>query len=126
MRDVGVGVISSGLRPTEITPTPTSRGPCSECSEKGIHLTVPMGARYRSNRDSLYEGGGKANIALARKLLGIVYRTLWNGWVFEDFPAFRLKDGTIPVWSREGAKKHAASRRDLSLSAKTGKKKRAT
>ena len=72
------------------------------------------------------KGGGKANIALARKLLGIVYRTLWNGWVFEDFPAFRLKDGTIPVWSREGAKKYAASRRDLSPLAKTGKKKRAT
>jgi transposase len=45
------------------------------------------------------KGGGKANIALARKLLGIVYRTLKNGWVFEDFTAFRLKDGTIPVWS---------------------------
>ncbi len=72
------------------------------------------------------KGGGKANIALARKLLGIVYRTLRNGWVFEDFPSFRLKDGTIPVWSREGARKYAASRRDLSLSAKTGKKKRAT
>ena len=72
------------------------------------------------------KGGGKANNALARKLLEIVYRTLRNGWVFADFPAFRLKDGTIPVWSKDGAKKHAASQRDLSLSAKTGKKKRAT
>jgi transposase len=71
------------------------------------------------------KGGGKANIALARKLLGIVYRTLKNGWVFEDFTAFRLKDGTIPVWSRDGARKGAASRRDLSLLAKT-RKKRAT
>jgi len=69
------------------------------------------------------KGGGKANIALARKLLGIVYRTLRNGWVFDDFPAFRLKDGTIPVWSRDGAKKYAASQRDLSLSAKPGRKK---
>lgn len=72
------------------------------------------------------KGGGKANIALARKLLGIVYRTLRNGWVFDDFPAFRLKDGTIPVWSRDGAKKYAAPRRDLSLSAKPGRKKKAT
>ena len=72
------------------------------------------------------KGGGKANIALARKLLEIVYRTLRNGWVFDDFSAFRLKDGSIPVWSRDGAKKYAASRRDLSRLAKTGNKKRAT
>lgn len=72
------------------------------------------------------KGGGKANIALARKLLEIVYRTLRNGWVFEDFAAYRLKDGTIPVWSKDRAKKYAASQRDLSLSAKTGRKKRAT
>jgi len=72
------------------------------------------------------KGGGKANIALARKLLEIAYRTLRNGWVFEDFPAFRLKDGTIPVWSRDGARKHAASQRDLSRSSKPGKRKRAT
>jgi len=43
------------------------------------------------------KGGGKANIALARKLLGIVYRTLKNGWIFEDFPAFRLVGGGSPV-----------------------------
>lgn len=46
------------------------------------------------------KGGGKANIALARKLLEIVYRTLKNEWVFEDFPSFRLKDGTVPTKSR--------------------------
>lgn len=73
------------------------------------------------------KGGGKANVALARKLLEIVYRTLRHGWVFADFPTYRLKDGTIPVWSKEGARKYDASRRDLSLCAKTGKtKKRAT
>jgi hypothetical protein len=33
-------------------------------------------------------GTGKAIIALARKFLGIIYRTLKNGWVFEDFPGF--------------------------------------
>ena len=31
-------------------------------------------------------GGGKANIALARKLLGVIYYTLKNNWVFADFP----------------------------------------
>jgi len=33
-------------------------------------------------------GTGKAIIALARKFLGIIYRTLKNDWVFEDFPRF--------------------------------------
>jgi transposase len=33
-------------------------------------------------------GGGKANIALARKFLGVIDHTLKNNWVFEDFPNF--------------------------------------
>ena len=37
-------------------------------------------------------GTGKAIIALARKFLGIIYRTLKNKWVFEDFPNFVLAD----------------------------------
>jgi transposase len=35
-------------------------------------------------------GGGKANIALAHKFLGVIYHTLKNNWVFEDFPNFVL------------------------------------
>ena len=35
-------------------------------------------------------GSGKAIIATARKLLGIIYNTLKNDWVFEDFPDFVL------------------------------------
>ncbi len=35
-------------------------------------------------------GGGKANIELARKFLGVIYHTLKNNWVFEDFPNFAL------------------------------------
>ena len=31
-------------------------------------------------------GGGKANIALARKFLKIIYETLKNDWIWEDFP----------------------------------------
>jgi hypothetical protein len=42
-------------------------------------------------------GSGKANIALARKLLDIVYRTLKNKWVFEDFAAYRLVGGVSPL-----------------------------
>lgn len=40
------------------------------------------------------KGAGKAIIALARKLLGIIYRTLKNNWVFEDFPNFVLAEAT--------------------------------
>ena len=35
-------------------------------------------------------GGGKAKIALARKLVKIVYDTLKQNWIFEDFPTFTL------------------------------------
>lgn len=35
-------------------------------------------------------GTGKAIVALARKFLGIIYRTLKNNWIFEDFPNFVL------------------------------------
>ena len=33
-------------------------------------------------------GKGKAIIALAKKFLGVIYKTLKNDWVFEDFPNF--------------------------------------
>lgn len=36
------------------------------------------------------KGSGKAIIATARKLLTIIYRTLKNNWVFEDFNTFKL------------------------------------
>ena len=37
-------------------------------------------------------GKGKSIIALAKKFLGIIFKTLKNGWVFEDFPKFVLAD----------------------------------
>src|SRR4029078_12255306 len=37
-------------------------------------------------------GAGKAIIALAKKFLGIIYRTLKNKWVFEDFANFVLAE----------------------------------
>ena len=36
-------------------------------------------------------GSAKANIALARKFLEIIYRILKNKWIFEDFTQFKLK-----------------------------------
>jgi transposase len=52
----------------------------------------PYLARYYDKIKSR-RGGGKAIIALARKFLGIIYRTLKNHWVFEDFPNFVLAEG---------------------------------
>ena len=43
--------------------------------------------RIRSRR-----GTGRAIIALAKKLLGIIYHTLKNNWVFQDFPNFVLRE----------------------------------
>lgn len=49
----------------------------------------PYLARY-FDRIQKRRGSGKAIIALARKFLGIVYRTLKNEWVFDDFTTFTL------------------------------------
>ena len=43
------------------------------------------------DRLKVKKGSGKAIIATARKLLGIIYQTLKNMRVFEDFPSFVLK-----------------------------------
>lgn len=52
--------------------------------------------RYSTYLNRYYErvkarrGTGKAIIALSKKFLGIIYHTLSNDWVFEDFPNFVL------------------------------------
>ena len=56
-----------------------------------------MAQRYSPYLKAYYEkkksrGTGKAIIALARKFLGIIYRTLKNKWLFEDFPNFVLAE----------------------------------
>ena len=57
-----------------------------------------IAANYSPYLKKFYErvkarrGAGKAIIALARKFLGIIYRTLKNNWVFEDFPNFVLAE----------------------------------
>ena len=49
----------------------------------------PYLAKYYA-RIKAARGTGKAIIALARKFLGVIYKTLKNDWVFEDFPNFVL------------------------------------
>lgn len=58
-----------------------------------------IAARYSPYLQTYYRriaaarGAGKAIIALARKFLTIIYRTLKNNWVFADFPRFVLANG---------------------------------
>lgn len=47
---------------------------------------------YKRIRDR--RGTGRAIIAVARKLLGIIYHTLKNNWIFQDFPNFVLQEAT--------------------------------
>ncbi len=53
--------------------------------------------RYSPYLENFYQrirakkGTGKAIIATAKKLLGIIYKTLKNNWEFEDFPNFVIK-----------------------------------
>jgi transposase len=44
------------------------------------------------DRIKRHRGSGKAIIATSRKMLGIIYNTLKNDWIFEDFPNFVLAE----------------------------------
>ncbi len=55
-----------------------------------IHFEQPEDIGHADSRTPVESGGAKANIALARKFLGVIYRSLKNDWVFEDFPNFVL------------------------------------
>ncbi len=54
--------------------------------QKACH--VPFGNKLIGPYVQLFEIFGYT----ARKLLGIIYNTLKNDWVFEDFPNFVLAD----------------------------------
>jgi hypothetical protein len=82
----------------------TKRG--SKLGRTALVQCALIAQRYSRYLKRYYEkikarrGTGKAIIALARKLLGIVYRTLKNKWVFEDFPNFVLaeaRNGTVGI-----------------------------
>jgi transposase len=74
----------------------TKRG--SKLGRTTLVQCVLIAKRYSPYLSRYYErikarrGTGKAIIAVARKFLGIIYQTLQNGWMFEDFPNFVLTD----------------------------------
>jgi transposase len=70
----------------------------SKLGRTALIQSALIAANYSPYLKRFYErikarrGAGKAIIALARKFLGIIYRTLKNKWVFEDFPNFVLAE----------------------------------
>jgi transposase len=59
-----------------------------QCTLIAIRYSGYLNSYYRRIKDR--RGSGKAIIATARKLLAIIYDTLKNGWVFDDFPNFKI------------------------------------
>ena len=64
-----------------------------QCTLIAIRYSGYLNSFYRRIKDK--RGAGKAIIATARKLLAIIYDTLKQGWVFEDFPNFKLAENQI-------------------------------
>ena len=70
----------------------------SKLGRAALVQSALIAAQYSPYLKRFYEhvkarrGAGKAIIALAKKFLGVIYRTLKNKWVFEDFPNFVLAE----------------------------------
>ena len=86
----------SNSNETERSGRITKRG--SKLGRTALVQGALIAQRYSPYLKRYYEkiktrrGTGKAIIALARKLLGIIYRTLKNKWGVEDFPNFVLAE----------------------------------
>ena len=66
-----------------------------QCSLIAIRYSGYLNAFYRRIKER--RGSGKAIIATARKLLTIIFDTLKNGWVFDDFAAFKIAEKHCPA-----------------------------
>src|ERR1041385_8402776 len=86
----------SNSNETERSGRITKRG--SKLGRTALAQCALIAQRYSPYLKRYYEkikigrASGKAIIAPARKLLGIIYRTLKNNWVFEDFANFVLAE----------------------------------
>jgi transposase len=84
-----------------------NRGRITKRGDKLMRTTLVqctlIAIRYSGYLNAFYQrikqrrGAGKAIIATARKLLAIIYDTLRNGWVFEDFTEFKIKEKQSPA-----------------------------
>ena len=84
-----------------------TRGRITKRGDKLIRTTLVqctlVARNYSGYLNAFYQrikerrGAGKAIIATARKLLSIIYDTLRNGWVFDDFTQFKIKEKQSPA-----------------------------
>ena len=66
-----------------------------QCTLIAIRYSGYLNQHYQRIKER--RGFGKAIIATARKLLSIIYDTLKNGWIFEDFAQFKIKQNQHPT-----------------------------
>lgn len=66
-----------------------------QCALSAIRYSPYLRSFYLRIKER--RGAGKAIIATARKLLTIIYDTLKNGWVFNDFTQFQRRTSPIPA-----------------------------
>lgn len=66
-----------------------------QCTLIAIRYSGYLNAFYRRIKER--RGAGKAIIATARKLLKIIFDTLKNKWVFDDFATFKIAGKPIPA-----------------------------
>lgn len=84
-----------------------NRGRITKRGDKLVRTTLVqctlVAIKYSGYLNGFYQrikarrGAGKAIIATARKLLSIIYDTLKNGWIFEDFAQFKIKEKQRPA-----------------------------
>ncbi len=67
-----------------------------QCPLVAIHYSGYLKAFYKRIKER--HGAGKAIVATARKLLSIIYDTLNNGRVFEDFTEFKIQQNQCITW----------------------------
>jgi hypothetical protein len=90
------GIVARGSNSNETERSGRIHKRGSKLGRTALVQSALIAAKYSPYLRSFYErvktrrGAGRAIIALARKFLGIIYRTLKNQWVFEDFPNFVL------------------------------------
>ncbi len=66
-----------------------------QCTLVAVRYSGYLNAFYQ--RLKAKKGFGKAIIATARKLLKIIYDTLRNGWIFENFAEFKIQQKQCPT-----------------------------
>jgi transposase len=84
-----------------------NRGRITKAGNRLVRTTLVqctlIAVRYSPYLRDYYErlkerrGNGKAIIATARKLLTIIYNTLKNHWVFNDFTTFSIRENPLPA-----------------------------